>query len=50
MYYLPYRGIPIKGARRRECLSAFVAEMGYTARQQDDMDILYIPDDLEILE
>jgi hypothetical protein len=50
MYYLLYRGIPIKGSRRWERLSAFVAEKRYTAAEQRDMDIIYIPDDIEVLE
>ncbi len=50
MYYLLYRRIALRAARRLERLSMFVAEVGYTARQQRDMDIIYIPEDLEILE
>lgn len=45
-----FRGIPIKGARRRERLSMFVSERRYSAEEQKHMDYIYIPDDIEILD
>lgn len=50
MYYLLYRGIALRGASRRERLSLYVAEKRYTAEEQAEMNIVYIPEDIEVLE
>lgn len=50
MYYLLYRRIALRAARRLERLSMFVAERRYSAEEQAHMDYIYIPDDIEILD